>query len=492
MRSFFEEQLLKAYPPVSPEMMDKLFTMYSMLVEHNDEMDLSRIKNGKDLVIKHFVDSLIILRYVKLPASLVDIGTGAGFPGLPLAICCPGTHFILAEPKGQRVDFMHMVQQATGITNIEIYPHKVTEKTNFSVQGLITRAFETVDTTMSRARFLPPRGQLIFLKGPGADEDIAGIGDENQKAFTLKNDIHYSLPGTTHERRLLVFEKASSSQSRSFLLSENPYMTAGVNVRSSENKNFKLLKKAVAPGGLKKTSMTMVCGKKQICDVHHGDPSRARFLVLCEEYVENDASMLSIIDEIDKGGKLLLLQKSLYRELDTLETGLPLYFCALPEISDIGALGRETKAPVLLIPFQDPQNLGSVIRSAAAFGVHDIIIVDTTVNPYHPRAIRASSGAVFQCRFYRAASVENAVSFLDAGGYSIAALDRSGQAIDTITPTLPLCLVTGIEGAGLSDDLKTRSWSIPISAEVESLNAAVSASIALYEITKKLRIADHV
>lgn len=491
MYDFFRDKVTKDCPFVTEAMIEKLYTMHTMLVKYNDEFDLSRIKNEREMVIKHFVDSLIILKYIKLPESLVDIGTGAGFPGLPLAICNPQTHFILAEPKGRRVDFMEMVKTATGISNIEIYPHKVNEKTNFEVGGVITRAFETVETTMNRARFLPPQGLLIFLKGPGADEDLAELSQENREAFRQRNDIHYFLPGTPYERRLLVFEKTSQKLSKSFLLSENPYMTAGLNITSAENKHFKALKKVVAPGGLKKSGMTMVCGKKQICDVHRLYSDSVKYLVLPEAHVENDARVLEIISKEEQSQRLLLLQKSLYRELDVLETGGPLLFIGLPEIFALETFTEWNASLICMTPFQDPQNLGSVVRSAAAFGVHNIVITESTVNPYHPRAIRASSAAVFLCKFFKTKDIDSGLDFLEAGGYQIVALDKSGSPIDGISPAGPLCLLSGIEGAGLPEKLKSKSWSIPISDQVESLNTAVSASIGLYEIIKKIKHADH-
>jgi 16S rRNA (guanine527-N7)-methyltransferase len=107
---------------------ERFIRFYDMLMEHNEAFDLTRLKNLDDIIIKHFIDSVYFTRFVTLPPSIVDIGTGPGFPGIPLKIMNPGLRLILAEPRQRRVTFLGMAVDELDLTDTEIYPHLVTEK----------------------------------------------------------------------------------------------------------------------------------------------------------------------------------------------------------------------------------------------------------------------------------------------------------------------------------------------------------------------------
>ena len=75
----------------------------------NAALNLTRIHNFENMVLKHYVDSLLVLRYLELPHTLIDMGSGPGLPGIPLKIARPGVRMILAEPRGARVAFLRDV-----------------------------------------------------------------------------------------------------------------------------------------------------------------------------------------------------------------------------------------------------------------------------------------------------------------------------------------------------------------------------------------------
>ena len=189
--------------------------------------------------------------------------------------------------------------------------------------------------------------------------------------------------------------------------------------------------------------------------------------------------MNAAIGEFDRGGALLLLKKALFNELDLFNTKGPLLEVDLPEFGE----WDRTAGPgcTLLVPFQDPVNVGSAVRSAAGFGVKDVVMLEGAAHPFHPKSVRSSAGAVFAVRFMRGPALHDLPSVLGAGGPELIALDRGGRPLPGVTFPERFLLLPGIEGPGLPDELKARAVAIPLDDAIESLNAPVALSIALYE-----------
>src|SRR5947209_14231437 len=97
-----------------------------MLRGANARLNLTRIHNFENMVLKHYVDSLLVLKFEELPSPLMDMGTGPGLPGIPLKIARPGVSMILAEPRGARVDFLSEVCRRLGLADVEIFAGKIT------------------------------------------------------------------------------------------------------------------------------------------------------------------------------------------------------------------------------------------------------------------------------------------------------------------------------------------------------------------------------
>lgn len=184
------------------------FRYYTELVSRNAETDLTGIVSLESVVVKHFVDSILVGKYVDLPSPLLDIGSGAGFPIIPLKICHPGLSVILAENRKKRVAFLLDIIDILGLSGAEIYPHRVTGDFPLSVRGAITRALESITATLSRcAPFLREGAKIIFMKGPECDQEvnaaIMGMGGY----YELFDDISYTIPETPFARRLIVFSR---------------------------------------------------------------------------------------------------------------------------------------------------------------------------------------------------------------------------------------------------------------------------------------------
>jgi len=158
-----EKLFLKNRIQLEEKQISQFWRFLNIYNEYNVPYDLSRLFSFEDIVNKHFVDSIFFTKFMELPNSILDIGSGPGFPGLPLKIIFPEKKFILAEPRSKRVDFINIIIKNLKLSNIEVYPHKVSEISFFKVDGVITRALETIDKTLIRTNhFLPKNGKLIF------------------------------------------------------------------------------------------------------------------------------------------------------------------------------------------------------------------------------------------------------------------------------------------------------------------------------------------
>ncbi len=127
---------------------------------------------------------------------------------------------------------------------------------------------------------------------------------------------------------------------------------------------------------------------------------------------------------------------------------------------------------------QNPENIGSVVRSAAAFRVSRIVLLKEAAHPFHPKAMRAAGTALLTTTFQRGPSIQD----LTITGVPLFALDAGGKPLRSIQFPESFALLPGIEGPGIPDHVDGRKRiSIPMEPGVESLNAATATAIALYE-----------
>jgi 16S rRNA (guanine527-N7)-methyltransferase len=186
----------------------KLTEFYQLLMGNQNEQNFTRLLNIRDVAIKHFIDSLIITRLTTLTFPLIDMGTGPGFPGIPLKIHFPNEKIILAEGVQKRVEFLKDIREKLGLQNLPIIGRNLNPEFFYPVQGVITRAVEDARNTLSNVvNSLQTGGKVFLMKGPNCGPEIEIALETWGEYFALENDIAYSLPKTPHERRLLIFRK---------------------------------------------------------------------------------------------------------------------------------------------------------------------------------------------------------------------------------------------------------------------------------------------
>ncbi len=186
---------------------EQIWAYHKIIRENNDDGDLTRLRAFETMVERHYADCTLINALIKeWPTRMVDIGSGAGFPGIPLKIVNPEINLTLCEPRPKRVDFLNHVITKLELKNIDVFGHKVTSNSlNFPVNGVISRAFENMHKTILRIEnSLEVGGIAIFMKGPAAKEELEQPLDPRYKVEMAE---FYTIPNSTQDRSLIVVKR---------------------------------------------------------------------------------------------------------------------------------------------------------------------------------------------------------------------------------------------------------------------------------------------
>lgn len=190
------------------------FELYAAeLKKWNKKVNLTAITKDAEIAIKHFIDSLSLLPYLSEHDSLLDIGSGAGLPIIPLKIIKPEIRMVSVDAVSKKIHFQRHVIRTLGLTNIEAIHSRieklhVTHGHSFSI--ITSRAFTRLDHFVALAApLLAEGGILIAMKGEQAAEEIA-MSDEllHADGFAVESIQRYTLPQNMGER-ILTFIKRS-------------------------------------------------------------------------------------------------------------------------------------------------------------------------------------------------------------------------------------------------------------------------------------------
>ncbi len=153
--------------------------------------------------------------------------------------------------------------------------------------------------------------------------------------------------------------------------------------------------------------------------------------------------------------------------------------------------GSKSELVLALDGISDPGNVGTLIRTADAFGVTAVLLSTDTVELYNPKVIRSTMGSIFHLSVFDEVDLENVIPQLKERGFRILGTEvNKGTSLDNLQPPRKTCLLIGSEAEGLSGKLlrlSDETVRVPSRGKAESLNAAVAGGILLYEITNKLK-----
>lgn len=203
------------------EQSEQFFEYMNLLIEWNEKMNLTAITAPKDIILKHFVDSITILNEIEDGSKIIDVGTGAGFPGIPLSIMNPTLKITLVDSLNKRLIFLQEVVNKLNLKNVEIIHARAEEI------GQNKKYREKFDISTSRAvanlstlsEYLIPLvkigGKTISMKAGDAQEEI----NEAKKAIKiLGGEIEkideFNLPESDIGRTVVIIDKTETTPNK--------------------------------------------------------------------------------------------------------------------------------------------------------------------------------------------------------------------------------------------------------------------------------------
>lgn len=244
-----------------------------------------------------------------------------------------------------------------------------------------------------------------------------------------------------------------------------------IEISSKTNEHFKRWIDLSSARGIKKHHEFILMGKKLIEEFLAAPQFKIKAEVITE-----DLRSLTMTAPSLKGQRIPVfkLPKALFNEVDTVGTHHNLLILEPREISPLADVNK-AHGLELVCPLGDPSNLGALARSALAFGASKLILTAESCNPYHPKAIKASAGALLKLPLCQ---VGNFIDFV-ATNEEVYALDMKGENVATFPWPKNIRLAIGEEGPGFSGIKGLKRLAVSTQG-VESLNATVAASIALF------------
>ena len=225
MNNDFKNKLSKLLQEINIEIteeeVNKFYNYMNLLLEWNEKINLTAITEQEDIILKHFVDSLTIYKLIEENKSIIDIGTGAGFPGIPLAILKNKNKFTLVDSLNKRINFLNEIKESLSLENITNIHARAEEF------GQNKKYREKFDIAVSRAvanlsilvEYLLPvvklGGKVICMKGSNVEDElkeaeyaISTLGGK----VVLKDEFY--LPQSDIKRNIIVIEKIKNTPSK--------------------------------------------------------------------------------------------------------------------------------------------------------------------------------------------------------------------------------------------------------------------------------------
>jgi 16S rRNA (guanine527-N7)-methyltransferase len=186
----------------------QLLAYVGMLDKWNQAYNLTSVRDPQQMLVRHILDSIVVNPHLQ-GSRFIDVGTGPGLPGIPLAIVRPDSHFTLLDSLGKRVRFLRQVQHELGLKNIEPVQSRVEVfPAEPPFDGVISRAFASLQDMLSWCNHLPAKahGRFYALKGVRPEYELAQLPE----GVTLESVICLQVPELEGKRHLVVLKYQSS------------------------------------------------------------------------------------------------------------------------------------------------------------------------------------------------------------------------------------------------------------------------------------------
>ena len=221
----FSEKLINNGKKINVDINDgqakKYYNFMNLLIEWNEKINLTAITDPDEIIIKHFIDSITIEKYIKKNNKIIDVGTGAGFPGIPLSILREDLDITLMDSLNKRIKFLEEVRELNHLNNISTVHGRAEElgkNKNFREKYDIatSRAVAPLNVLLEyMLPFVKVGGYCICMKGSNVEEEIA---NSKTALIKLKGKIEkietFKLPDTEYGRNIIIIKKTENTPSK--------------------------------------------------------------------------------------------------------------------------------------------------------------------------------------------------------------------------------------------------------------------------------------
>ena len=204
MKAKLDSLLAQANIQVSEQQKDQLIELVNLLNKWNKAYNLTSVRDPQEMLVKHILDSLVVSPYLQ-GDRFIDVGTGPGLPGLPLAIINPDKQFVLLDSLGKRVSFIRNAVLKLRLTNVTPVLSRVEEyQPEEKFDGVLSRAFASLkDMTEWCHHLLSSDGLFYALKGIYHQEEVQNLND----IFTVEKVVSLDVPTLVGARHLVLLTK---------------------------------------------------------------------------------------------------------------------------------------------------------------------------------------------------------------------------------------------------------------------------------------------
>lgn len=182
----------------------QLVSYVALLHKWNKAYNLTSVRNPEDMLVRHILDSIVVEPYLE-GNRFIDVGTGPGLPGIPLAIIRPDAHFTLLDSLGKRIRFLHQVKHELKLDNVTPVQSRVEEfPAEPPFDGVISRAFASLTDMVNWCKHLPSEsGRFYALKGIRPDDEIVVLPEQ----FVVEDIIRLTVNNLEGERHLVRIKR---------------------------------------------------------------------------------------------------------------------------------------------------------------------------------------------------------------------------------------------------------------------------------------------
>lgn len=188
---------------VSASQQHQLLAFLSLIHKWNKAYNLTSVRDPLAMVTVHLVDSIAVYPFLQ-GKNAIDVGTGPGLPGVPLAILCPDTHFVLLDSLGKRIRFLKQVAFELKLANIEPIQSRVEEYSSPGFDTVITRAYASIEQMLHSCQHLLNKdGEFLALKGQYPADELNSVSNE----YLISGAEPIKVPGLAAQRHVIKIKK---------------------------------------------------------------------------------------------------------------------------------------------------------------------------------------------------------------------------------------------------------------------------------------------